>query len=617
MPGFDDLLTRELERAARPAESAGVFERVDRRRARRHVLRRVQVAALTVIVLAGTAGGVAVLDRAFRTDDRTGVGESPAAEPENGSLVLVRSEGSRSHLWIVEPAETGAAPFARQLTFGPTDDVNPAVSPDGRTVAFVRLSEDFTTSEIWVVGIDGSGLRRLTDPSLGALDPAWSPDGTTIAFASSVDGGRPQRISLIDVDGSDPRAVSPTSIEIASDPTWSPDATQIAFSGADGPTDTEPINLELFVMPADGSGRARNITRTPDAAEVFPAWSPDGELVAFVGTPSILDDTPRGGIAVIRPDGSGRRFLVDDGTIVGDPTWSPDGTLVAFTKEDADGQAIFAVEPDGTGLRRLAGGFEASWQPLILGGGTAAPQPTPTVVFGTPPQAWDPERISGASFPPCNVTKVDATFLGPDSSDAAFMFGRKGDVGGCSSPGEGFTFIGLGTRDGELSVVSGPIDCVSGCRVFAAPDLDGDGTHELAVVTATGASTVHISLYRLGGIDGPGSGPLSWEAIEVASPGNREAGFPSGPVMFPLYGSVTHVEQLRCIDEAGARRVVATVAERAFDDPARYHVRQAVFEYRSGALLFISSRTYPVAEGALAAEGLEMGPHLCGAPTGP
>lgn len=73
MPGFDDRLTKELERSARPVDPAGVFERVERRRARRAVIRKLQVAALAVVVIAGTTTGVLVLNHAFRSP-----GERPA-----------------------------------------------------------------------------------------------------------------------------------------------------------------------------------------------------------------------------------------------------------------------------------------------------------------------------------------------------------------------------------------------------------------------------------------------------------------------------------------------------------------------------------------------------------
>lgn len=72
MSRFDDRLTRELERAARPVEPAGALEEIDRRRGRRVVVRRAQTGLLAAVVFAVSIGGVAVLNRAFRGD--VGVG---------------------------------------------------------------------------------------------------------------------------------------------------------------------------------------------------------------------------------------------------------------------------------------------------------------------------------------------------------------------------------------------------------------------------------------------------------------------------------------------------------------------------------------------------------------
>ncbi len=80
MSRLDDRLRQELERAARPAVPADVFERVDRRRARRHVLRRLQTATLVVVVLAGTAGGFVFLSDAFH-DGSASIGGSVTPLP--------------------------------------------------------------------------------------------------------------------------------------------------------------------------------------------------------------------------------------------------------------------------------------------------------------------------------------------------------------------------------------------------------------------------------------------------------------------------------------------------------------------------------------------------------
>jgi len=69
----------------------------------------------------------------------------------------------------------------RKLTRGPGDDKTPAVSPDGRWIAFKR-EEPTGGSGIWVVGWDGRGLQRIVPESMRAAHPWWSPDGSSIVF---------------------------------------------------------------------------------------------------------------------------------------------------------------------------------------------------------------------------------------------------------------------------------------------------------------------------------------------------------------------------------------------------------------------------------------------------
>jgi Tol biopolymer transport system component len=87
------------------------------------------------------------------------------------------------HLWALD-LETGRA---RPLVPGAAQDMQPDLSPDGRWVAFSsdRGDEGF---EIWVVGIDGQGLRQVTAGEGVGTWPAWSPDGTTILYTRAREG---------------------------------------------------------------------------------------------------------------------------------------------------------------------------------------------------------------------------------------------------------------------------------------------------------------------------------------------------------------------------------------------------------------------------------------------
>ena len=161
-----------------------------------------------------------------------------------------------------------------------------------------------------MINADGSNVRDLTPhpgrgPGHGAADPAWSPDGRTIAFvrwASPVGGhedvgfGSPEAIYVVKADGSGLRNLTPKPVGTYAAPAWSPDGRKIAFvSDRDG-------NSEIYVMNADGSGQ-RSLTRNP-AYDADPAWSPDGRKLAFV---SNRDGSY--GVYVMNADGSGQRRL--------------------------------------------------------------------------------------------------------------------------------------------------------------------------------------------------------------------------------------------------------------------------------------------------------------------
>jgi Tol biopolymer transport system component len=135
----------------------------------------------------------------------------------------------------------------------------PAWSPDGKRIAFMSPVPYGTENyEIYVMNLDGSGVRRLTDSPGPDGWPAWSPDGKTIAFSSTRD-----------------------------DCSYS-EADDCKRSGDIGPFH------DLYVMNADGSGQRRVTERFAQ----FSAWSPDSRYILF---------SP--GLHVIRPDGSGLATL--------------------------------------------------------------------------------------------------------------------------------------------------------------------------------------------------------------------------------------------------------------------------------------------------------------------
>src|SRR4030095_963543 len=107
---------------------------------------------------------------------------------------------------ISSQAPTNMTPFIEVMDangshvrrLGPGDE--PALSADGTRIAFVRSAG--TGTGIWIMGVDGSGLRQITsNPKWMDESPSWSPDGTQVAFARGSAPGTPRRIYVVNVDG--------------------------------------------------------------------------------------------------------------------------------------------------------------------------------------------------------------------------------------------------------------------------------------------------------------------------------------------------------------------------------------------------------------------------------
>ncbi|MDI7248097.1 MAG: DPP IV N-terminal domain-containing protein [Bacillota bacterium] len=240
-----------------------------------------------------------------------------------------------------------------RITDNKADDLDPALSPDGSRVAF-SSTRDGGDERIYVMSIDGSGLRRVSDGPEGTFDvaPTWSPDGSRLAFTSDRDGVA--QVYTMTADGRDVRRVTRNSYK-SGQPAWSPDGSRIAF------TSMRDGKSAIYVVGATGGAEMRISPAGVNDSE--PNWSPDGQLIAFS---SFVDGDWE--IFVMRPDGSGRKQLTSNKVFDDYPSWLPDGTGIVFVSNRDKSWDLYAMSPDGSEVIRLTRlDTSCEWAPSCAG----------------------------------------------------------------------------------------------------------------------------------------------------------------------------------------------------------------------------------------------------------
>jgi Tol biopolymer transport system component len=228
-------------------------------------------------------------------------------------------------------------------------DSQPAWSPDGSQIAFIRQVPTTATDHLMVMNADGRSPKDL-DPRGTAIDadPAWSPDGKTIAFRrgtlkspSSLATPSPvppspattptSQLFLVSTAKADSDAVpllgdNSSNPSVDTQPAWSPDGTRIAFTRLSSVATSQIFTIALKA----GSTEAPILAAGASASQ--PAWSPDSKRLAFTTT----SDGKHQIWLMDADDGAQRQDLTNNGNYDDDsPVWSLDGTRIAFARRVA------------------------------------------------------------------------------------------------------------------------------------------------------------------------------------------------------------------------------------------------------------------------------------------
>jgi Tol biopolymer transport system component len=275
----------------------------------------------------------------------------PALSPDGTWIAFESDRAGPTNIWIISVTGTGL----RRLTDGPADTW-PTWSPDGGRIAFSSTGDD-PAGDIFTIGADGrpATLRRLTSSADGEIQPAWSATDR-IAYTST----NPARVSEIRAL---PGTTGAVAVRLAVDgeqATWSPDGVTFAYvRPSSGP---ETVDLLL--------GGGRLVTRPSSAVQTRPSWGPTGLTYATLPTETTQ-------IESADTLGGHRAYHTDEPAAAhSSPAFSLDGQHLAYVRRPPAGTcvgessdvsgSVMVANPDGTEPHEVACGPDVddpAWSP--------------------------------------------------------------------------------------------------------------------------------------------------------------------------------------------------------------------------------------------------------------
>lgn len=288
---------------------------------------------------------------------------TPWATPDpldsGGSVAFTLRQNGNSDVYALSIGQSQPV----RLTNHGADDRDPAWSPDGERLAFASHRDG--NWELYVLDVSDGRLQRLTSDAAFDAGPAWSPDGQWLVYESY----RQNNLDLYLISADGEQGPLRLTQDPAPDysPVWSPGGRHVAF------TSWRNGNKDIFLLSLDEAADAAafNLTDSPSLHEDHPAFSPDGNALAYSESSTGFDLVYVMPLSAYRPAG--------DPASVGQgqhPTWSPDGKALTYVHVKDSQSHLIASSLDAWSVAPQA--FTANgrlddvhWSALTL------PQPLP------------------------------------------------------------------------------------------------------------------------------------------------------------------------------------------------------------------------------------------------
>jgi Tol biopolymer transport system component len=298
-----------------------------------------EIVILLVILL--TVGCTASRDSVWTTN------KIPTMVAVNEKIAFVhRDENTLSeNIYVVNVDGSGLRP----LTTEKNNTINPDWSPDGEHIVFSALTNG--VNQIYKIKSDGSDLRQLTFGDYSSYNPAWSRDGKYLLFLSligdsSADNGLPlQQGYIMNSDGSEQRRLTDGSSFVTAI-SWYKDNNLISVSSAD-------TRYKLRVRVIDSNGTVQD--QIPEfIIDGSPNWSPNGETIVY--TPFVVR-VNCSGIVLFSISNFKQECIVIDPivppAISKTPSWSPDGQYIIFSSNRDGDFDLYITKIDGSELEQV------------------------------------------------------------------------------------------------------------------------------------------------------------------------------------------------------------------------------------------------------------------------